>query len=222
MRLIALIIVIAFFVLLMLIPLGVCVSYDDAGLEAYAEVWKLYKLRLYPPKPKDTKQTEADVQRDEKTESGFSLGFTIDEYLELAKAALRALKRFKNGLVFGIIRLHCVISAQDPYDAVMRYNAVNAFIGSAIPFFESGFNVRSKELFVDLDLQSGVSVAHGKVEVSVRLGRLVGIAFLVGLSFLKLLVKNRIHRARERKSHNGKQQIERNDAVNYEQHQEPC
>lgn len=219
---IALIIIIALLTLLMLIPLGVRVSYGSAGLEVYASAWRLYRLRLYPPKPKDEQPTEADVGKEEKPKKSFSLDFALDEWLELAKAAMRALRRFKNGITFGLIKLHCLISAQDPYDAVVRYNAINAFIGSAIPFFESDFKVKNRDILVDLDLQSGKSAFEAEVEASIRVGRLVGIALAVGFKFVQLLAVNRIHRIRERKAHNGKQQIERNDAVNNGEHQEPC
>ena len=63
---IALIIIIALLTLLMLIPLGVRVSYGSAGLGVYASAWRLYRLRLYPPKPKDEQPTEADVGKEEK------------------------------------------------------------------------------------------------------------------------------------------------------------
>ncbi len=217
----ALIIIIAFLILLMLIPLWVRVSYDG-GLEAYAGVWRLYRLRLYPPKPRNEQPTEADIEEDERPKKSFSLGFELDQWLELAKVVMRALRRFKNGMSFGVIKLHCIISAPDPYDAAARYNAVNAFIGSFIPFFESGFDVKKRDIFVDLDLQSGKSTLEAKVETSIRVGTLVGIAIAAGVKFVQLLAVSRIHSIRERKAHNGKQQIERNDAVNNDEHQEPC
>ncbi len=218
---IALIIIIALLTLLMLIPLWIRVSYDG-GFEAYAGAWRLFKLRLYPPEPKDEQPTEADIEKEEKPKKSFSPGFALDEWLKLAKTVMRALRRFRNGISFGVIKLRCLISAPDPYDAVVRYNAVNAFICSAIPFFESGFHVKNRDIFVDLDLQSGKSTLEAKADASIRVGALVGIALAVGFKFVQLLAVSRIHRIRERKAHNGEQQIERNDAVNDGKHQEPC
>ena len=82
---------------------------------------------------------------------------------------LRALSRFKNGVYFGYIYLHAVVSAPDPYDAVIRYNAVNGFVGSIIPFFENGFKVKRKDIYIGLDMNGEKSKAEFEVSASVRL-----------------------------------------------------
>ena len=206
----ALTIILILLAAVLLIPLGVRVKYDDAGFGAWASV-SAYKLRLYPPKKKaDEPPTEADVPK-----RRFSPGFSLQDWLTLARAGLRALKRFKNGISFGLIRFYCVITADDPYDAVMRYNRLNGLIGSAIPFFENGFKVRKKDIFLDLDLEGEKSRFQFEITARVRVGRLLAIALAAGFSFLKLLIKNRVQRIRERKARNGKQQIERNDAVDH-------
>ena len=213
----ALTIILILLAAVLLIPLGVRVKYDDAGFGAWASV-SAYKLRLYPPKKKaDEPPTEADAPK-----RRFSPGFSLQDWLTLARAGLRALKRFKNGISFGLIRFYCVISADDPYDAVMRYNRLNGLIGSAIPFFENGFKVRKKDIFLDLDLEGEKSRFQFEITARVRVGRLLAIALAAGFSFLKLLIKNRVQRIRERKARNGKQQIKRNDAVDHAEYQEPC
>lgn len=218
----ALTIILILLAAVLLIPLGVRVKYDDAGFGAWASV-SAYKLRLYPPKKKaDEPPTEADVPKQDKPKRRFSPGFSLQDWLTLAGAGLRALKRFKNGISFGLIRFYCVISADDPYDAVMRYNRLNGLIGSAIPFFENGFKVRKKDIFLDLDLEGEKSRFQFEITARVRVGRLLAIALAAGFSFVKLLIKNRVQRIRERKARNGKQQIERNDAVDHAEYQEPC
>ena len=104
----------------------------------------------------------------------------------------------------------------------MRYNRLNGLIGSAIPFFENEFKVRKKDIFLDLDLEGEKSRFQFEITARVRVGRLLAIALAAGFSFLKLLIKNRVQRIRERKARNGKQQTERNDAVDHAEYQEPC
>ena len=220
----ALIIILILLTAIMLIPLGVYASYTEGGFTVSAHVW-FYKLVLYPPKekkPRPEEATEADEEKKEKPKKSFSLDFTLNDWLELAKVALRALRRFKNGVYFGLIRLRSVISAEDPYDAVIRYNTVNGFVGSMIPFFESEFRVKEKEIYIGLDMNGCKSAAEFEVSASIRVGTILALALAAGFGFLKILIKNRIRRIRERVARNGKQQTERNDAVNDEQHQEPC
>ena len=220
----ALIIILILLTAIMLIPLGVYASYTEGEFTVSAHVW-FYKLVLYPPKekkPRPEEATEADGEKKEKPKKSFSLDFTLNDWLELAKVALRALRSFKNGVYFGLIRLRSVISAEDPYDAVIRYNTVNGFVGSMIPFFESEFRVKEKEIYIGLDMNGGKSAAEFEVSASIRVGTILALALAAGFGFLKILIKNRIRRIRERVARNGEQQIERNDAVNNEQHQGSC
>ena len=220
----ALIIILILLTAIMLIPLGVYASYTEGGFTVSAHVW-FYKLVLYPPKekkPRPEEATEADGEKKEKPKKSFSLDFTLNDWLELAKVALRALRSFKNGVYFGLIRLRSVISAEDPYDAVIRYNTVNGFVGSMIPFFESEFRVKEKEIYIGLDMNGGKSAAEFEVSASIRVGTILALALAAGFGFLKILIKNRIRRIRERVACNGEQQTERNDAVNNEQHQGSC
>ena len=220
----ALIIILILLTAIFLIPFGVYASYTEGVFTVSAHVW-FYKLGLYPPKdkkPRSEEATEADEEKREKPKKSFSLDFTLNDWLELAKVALRALRSFKNGVYFGLIRLRSVISAEDPYDAVIRYNTVNGFVGSMIPFFESEFRVKEKEIYIGLDMNGCKSAAEFEVSASIRVGTILALALAAGFGFLKILIKNRIRRIRERVARNGKQQIERNDAVNNEQHQGSC
>ncbi len=226
MRLTALIIILILLTAVMLIPIGVYASYADGNFTASVHAW-FYKLSLYPPKEKKPKpepeeSTEADAEKEEKPEKSFSLDFSLNDWLELARVALSALRRLKNGVYFDFIRLSAVISAPDPYDAVMRYNAVNGFVGSTIPFFESEFRVKEKEIYIGLDMNGGESGASFELSASVRVGTILALGFAAGFGFSKILIKNRIRRIRERVARNGEQQTERNDAVDHEQHQGSC
>lgn len=219
---VALFIILIILAAIMLIPLGVDVVCREGEFTVAASVW-FYKLRLYPAKKKakeSEEKTEAEI--DDKPQKNFDLGFALDDWLKLIKVVFHALRRFKNGVYFSFIYLHTLISDSDPYDAVMRYNAVNGFVGSIIPFFENEFKVKRKDIYIGLDMNGEKSKAEFEVSASVRLGCVIAVGLAAGFGFLKILIKNRIQRIRERVARNGKQQTERNDAVNDEQHQEPC
>lgn len=207
----------------MLIPLSVSAAYNGA-LRASASAW-FYTISLFPreKKPPDEKtEKTAPPDEEKKPKKSLKLDFTLDEWLSLLEVALKALKRFKHGIYFGRFELCCTISAQDPYDAVMRYNAVNGLIGSLLPFFEGGFRVQDKDITAELDLNGGQSSAKFDISASLRVGVLLALALAAAFGALKIYIKSRIKRKRERTARNGKQQTERNDAVNDEQHQEPC
>lgn len=204
-------------------PLGVFVKYSaDGGFMLSASVWHRFNIILFPRA--ERKKTK-DVEKADKADTAgkkLSPGFSKNEWAELIKAALKAVKRFIKGICIDELFVRCTVSDGDPFDTVERYNAVNGAVGAVLPFAENTFNVRNKDIVIDLDLERGSSTLDCRVKASVRLGRLLLIAIAAGACFLKLLAENRIRRIRERKSHNGEQQTQRNDAVNNEQHQEPC
>ncbi len=221
-----LVIILILFAAVMLIPVGVYASYTGGSFTVTAHVW-LYKLGLYPRKEKkarveDAEPTEADAGKKQMPKKSLLSTFTLDDWRRLIKTALRTLHRFGNGLYFELIRLRVLISSPDPYDTVTRYNAVNGFVGSMLPFFEGRFRVKRKDIYIGLDMESGESRAEAELSVSVRVGTVLAAGLAAGFELLKILIKNRIRRIRERVERNGEQQIERNDAVNNEQHQEPC
>ena len=114
----AIIIILILLTAVMLLPIGVYASYADGNFTASAHAW-FYKLSLYPPKEKKPKpepeeSTEADAEKEEKPEKSFSLDFSLNDWLELARVALSALRRLKNGVYFDLIRLLSLIHISAP------------------------------------------------------------------------------------------------------------
>lgn len=209
MQLTAAVIITVLLAAVLMTPLGIFVKYSaDEDFMLSASVWYRFNIVLFPKrekkKPKDAEKADkADTERKK-----LSLGFTKNEWAELIKAALKAVKRFIKGICIDELFVRCTVSDGDPFNAVERYNAVNGAVGAALPFIENSFKVRNKDIVIDLDLESGSSTLCCRVKASVRLGRLLLIAIAAGACFLKLLAENRIRRIRERKAHNGEQQTQ--------------
>lgn len=212
--------------LIMLIPLGVCASYDSGGLTLKVKV-SAYKKQIFPrenesePEPEpEPESTEDAGENDVKVKK--RLPFSIDEWRSLLKIVFKALRRFKNSLTFDKIFLRFIAASPDPFDTVRIFNAVNSIVGAAAPFFESEFKVRQRDIFIDADMSADKCSYSFELALSVRVGQLLVIALVAGFAFLKLLAARKLKEFRERKVHDGKQQTQRNDAVNNEQYQEPC
>lgn len=219
-----LVIILLLLALIMLIPLGVCASYDSGGLMLKVRV-SAYKKQIFPresePKPEpETESAEDAGENAEKVKKRLSL--SIDEWSSLLKIVFKTLRRFKNSLTFDKIFLRFIAASSDPFDTVRIFNAVNSVVGAAVPFFESGFKVRQRDIFIDADMSADKCSYSFELALSVRVGQVLVIALAAGFAFLKLLAARKLKEFRERKAHDGKQQTQRNDAVNNEQYQEPC
>lgn len=224
MHLTVLVIIFLLLALIMLIPLGVYASYDSGGLMLKLRV-SAYKKQIFPRENKPEPEPEPESTEDngkvaEKVK--IRLPFSIDEWRSLLKIVFKALRRFKNSLTFDKIFLRFIAASPDPFDTVRIFNTVNSVVGAAAPFFESEFKVRQRDIFIDTDMTSEKCSYSIELALSVRVGQLLVIALAAGFAFLKLLATRKLKQLRERKAHDGKQQTQRNDAVNNEQYQEPC
>ena len=219
-----LVIIFLLLALIMLIPLGVYASYDSSGLKLKLRV-SAYKKQIFPRESKPEPEPEPESAEDggesaEKVKKMPSFG--IDEWRTVLNILFKALRRFKKGLSFDKIFMRFIAASPDPYDTVRIFNAVNSLVGAAAPFFESEFKVRQRDIFIDTDMTADKCSYSLELGLSIRVGQLLVIALAAGFAFLKLLAKRKLKEFRERKAHNGKQQTQRNDAVNNEQYQEPC
>lgn len=224
MHLTVLVIIFLLLALIMLIPLGVYASYDSGGLMLKLRV-SAYKKQIFPRENKPEPEPEPESTEDngkvaEKVK--IRLPFSIDEWRSLLKIVFKALRRFKNSLTFDKIFLRFIAASPDPFDTVRIFNTVNSVVGAAAPFFEGEFKVRQRDIFIDTDMTSEKCSYSIELALSVRVGQLLVIALAAGFAFLKLLATRKLKQLRERKAHDGKQQTQRNDAVNNEQYQEPC
>ncbi len=216
MHLTALVIIFILLALIMLIPLGICASYDANGFVLKAKI-SVYKLHLYPRKSKSKQKVPKDSTKSGK-KSKKKLPFGLKEWTELLRIVLKAHKRLKNGLCIDKLTLHFIAAAPDPYDTVRIYNAVNGLVGAAEPLVKT----KKRDIYIDADMTAEKCSISFVFELSIRVGQLLILSIVSGFGFIKLLVSSKIKESRERKSQNGKQQIKRNDAVNDEQYQEPC
>ena len=219
-----LVIIFLLLALIMLIPLGVYASYDSSGLRLKLRV-SAYKKQIFPLESEPEPEPEPESAEDggesaEKVKKMPSFG--IDEWRTVLNILFKALRRFKKGLSFDKIFMRFIAASPDPYDTVRIFNAVNSLVGAAAPFFESEFKVRQRDIFIDTDMTADKCSYSLELGLSIRVGQLLVIALAAGFAFLKLLAKRKLKEFRERKAHNGKQQTQRNDAVNNEQYQEPC
>lgn len=223
MQLTVLVIILILLALIMFIPLGVYASYDSAGLRLKLKI-SAYKKLIFPrehkPEPEPSMDDADDGEKAEKNKK--PLPFSAQEWRSLLNTAFKALRRFKNSLRFDKIILRFIAASPDPYDTVRIFNAVNSLAGAIIPFFENEFKVGQKDIVIDTDMTDEKCRYSFEIELSIRVGQLLVIALAAGFAVLKLLAARKLKELRERKAHNGKQQTQRNDAVDDEQHQEPC
>ena len=128
-------------------------------------------------------------------------------YLSL-NAAIKAYNKIKKSIVIENLRISFISADADPFNAVMKYNAANAFAFSLFTYLESCHKIENREIDIDTDMTAVKSTLDAAARLSLRLGLILYAVSVYMLEMLKF----------GRRSKNGKQ-AKRNDAVGNEQRQ---
>ena len=180
--------------LLFSLKISLHASYDTTGAKAAVSALGIRKPilpQVNKPKPKQ-KQSFKDIYC-------------------VAIAALKAFNKIKHGIVVEHIDITCICADDDPYTAVMKFNAVNAAAFSLLIYSESCFKVKNREINIDTDMTVDKSLTELSAQLSLRLGQIV--YFIIIFVFETIKLKRRLG--------NGKQ-TQRNDAVGHEQRKAAC
>lgn len=87
-----------------------------------------------------------------------------------------------------IIKISYVSADRDPYNAVMKYNIVNAVTGSALFFAENSLKIKDSSVYICCDHAAERSSIEIEFEISIRACAFVAVCLRSDKSLLKLLI----------------------------------
>lgn len=201
----------ALIILLMFVPVGADVAYENGEFSLSAKVCGI-AIQILPrppadgqkekpekPKKEKKKKAETDTEAEEKPKKKRSLPFNKDEILALAKLAVKSLGKF--GKV-GVDRfmLHFISAGDDPYNTVMTYNYANAALSALAPLCRESFIVKSSDVWTDIDFMAEKPMIDFGLGIFIRIGQVFRVAFALLFGAIGILIKNRIRLRRERKA----------------------
>ena len=210
----ALLIVLGILSLLAILPLGGAVRYDGGGARAYLVLGPI-KLLLYPRKAKESKpknkkekkpkpppKTDKQPGSEEESlpkppqppkqeppadrkEKGGSLG----DFLQLVKVALNFLGAFRRKLRVNRLELKLILAGGDPCDLAVNYGRAWAAVGNLMPRLERLFVIKKRDVEVECDFTASETLVIARLDLTVTLGRLLGLAIVYGVRALKEFLK---------------------------------
>ena len=193
--------ILAFFILIGLIAVGVDAGYEDEKLKISATVMGA-RIVLVPKPLAKEKKTESETGAAEKTHEEapskpgllaklLSTGLNKDEIVELIKTVLHAAGSFRKKLTVGILKFWFVSSQRDPYDTVMVYNYVNDAVYTLSALVGGAVNVKKWDIRTAVDYNVGKPFVEARIKVTIRIGQIVHIAFAAGIAVLKILMRHK-------------------------------
>ena len=189
--------------LIMLIPIGADIRYEEGVVRLSAKAaW--IKLQLIPKqrkavkeeKPKkEKKKKEKPSKKAEKEDSSAkkkrSLPFNTEEILELLKTVLNGFGRF--GKKFKVERfvLHWIAAGWEPYTTARVFSVVNAALSQLSPICVQRFHCKDSSVWTDIDFVRDDMFLEFGLTVTIRIGQIVGTGLRIGFGALKILLRSK-------------------------------
>lgn len=190
-------------VILAALPLGVSVRYDEDGIMANALAGQI-KIRLYPrrkrSKKPENKPREAQKEAEKKAKTAQpkqpskpesdtrpkeKKGGSLTDFLPLIKVGLNFLGDFRRRLRVNRLEARVILSGDDPCDLAVNYGRIWAAIGNLMPRLERFLVIKKRDIDVQCDFTAEETLVTARLDVTITLGRLLGLAVVYAVRALK-------------------------------------
>ncbi len=187
-------IALAVLVLLAWLPLGVTAKYNSDGfflkviagplrIAILPKREKKAKAAKEKPAQKDESATQKPAPTKEKEKGG-----PITDFLPLVQTALDLLNAFRRKLRVNRLELKLIMAADDPCDLAVNYGRAWAAVGNLMPLLERCFVIKKRDVEVECDFQSNQTLIIARLDLTITLGRLLGILVWYGVRALKQFI----------------------------------
>ncbi len=195
-------IVLAVLILICLIPLGVRAVYSDAGFKLWLLIGPV-KIFLLPKKKKEEKpvqkpakpvktQKKSAKPKEEKKDGG-----SIRDFLPLLDVAKRLFGSFFRKIRIRRLEVKLTLAGDDPCDLAVNYGRTWAATGSIIPLLEELFVIKKRDVQVACDFTAQETKIYAAADITILVGRLLGLMGKYGYLGLREFLKIRNKRKGE-------------------------
>lgn len=178
------------------LPLGVRLNFDEGGFRAAVLIGRmpvpLYPvpkwLQNMPSKHKKEEQSPEPKTKPAEPQSREQPGGGIRRFLPFVRLGLELLGDFRRKLRVNFLRLRLTLAGEDPCDLAVNYGRAWAALGNLMPNLERALVIRKRDVEIQCDFQAEETTVVFAMDLTVTLGRLLGLALGYGLRALKLFL----------------------------------
>lgn len=183
-------------VLLGCLPLGVRLNFDEGGFRAAVLIGRI-PVRMYPvprwlqnmtSRHKKEEQSPEPKPRSAEPQSQEQPGGGIRRFLPFVRLGLELLGDFRRKLRVNFLRLRLTLAGEDPCDLAVNYGRAWAALGNLMPNLERALVIRKRDVEIQCDFQAEETTVVFAMDLTMTLGRLLGLALGYGLRALKLFL----------------------------------
>ena len=185
----------AILVLLGCMPLGLRLRYDAGGAEAVLLVG-MFRLRLYPmserlhrllhrPKKQKAQPVPQAPTAPVQPPPPKKPGGDWKRFLPLLQTGLDFLGDLRRKLRVNNLTFRCLMAGDDPADLAVYYGRAWAAVGSLMPQLDRAFVIKKRDVQVECDFVGCEPRVVFAMDLTVTLGRLLGLAIRYGIRIIK-------------------------------------
>jgi len=188
-------IALAVILLLGCLPLGASVWYDTDGplvrliagpirIQLFPAKKKKEKVKKPKEKPKKAEKAESKPAEPKEKKGG-----KLTDFLPLLQVGLDFLGEFRRKLRVNVLKMKLTLAGGDPCDLAVNYGKAWAFLGNMIPRLERWFVIKKRDLQVQCDFEGDETRIIARLDLTITLGRLIGLAVKYGFRGLREYLK---------------------------------
>ena len=115
-------------------------------------------------------------------------GGPITDFLPLVSTALDLLNGFRKKLRIKRLDLKLIMAADDPCDLAVNYGRAWAAVGNLMPQLERIFVIQKRNIEVECDFTADKTLVIARLDLTITLGRLLSLVFLlIGRALVELI-----------------------------------
>ena len=204
-------VIVCIIVILLLIPVGADLRYEDGVIRVSAKAAGM-NLQLIPKKKKDKaekpkkekpekEQKPIKEEKQEKEGKGKkrALPFNMEEIFDLLNAVLLRFGRFCKKVDVDRFVLHWIAAGRDPYLVARTFSVVNAGLSQLAPVCTERFHCRDSSVWTDIDFVREDMFFEFGLSMTIRIGQILGTGLSIGFAALKILLRSKRRAKREEK-----------------------
>ena len=190
-------------ILLALLPLGVSVKYNASGPRVLVILGPV-RLTVYPMKkkkkgkkkeesPKQVQKAEKEdlpkppqpPKPEKKEEPKEETGGSLTDFIPFVRLGVNFLGDFRRKLRVNVLDLKLILASSDPCDLAVNYGKTNAAVSNFLPHLDRWFVIKKRNVEVACDFTASETKVVARLDISITLGRLLGLAAIYGVRALK-------------------------------------
>lgn len=132
------------------------------------------------PPPPPPRKSVAPGMEEEKPAGG-----SWTDFLPLVKTGLDFLGDFRRKLRLNVLELKLILAGGDPCNLAINYGRAWAAVGNLMPQLDRLFVIKKRDVEVECDFTASTTTVIARLDITITLGRLIGLAVGYGIRGLK-------------------------------------